>query len=121
MNLDTLFNIRLTNSLSSKEALNAAVELDPSHDIFKGHFPGSPVLPGVCMIHIIKSVLEKHFERKLNLISAQTIKFNLPVNPLENSLLDIEIVFKKDTDAIDISANVTAPDKKFCSFRGIFS
>lgn len=32
------------------ELVEAFLVIDPAKEIFKGHFPGSPILPGVCSI-----------------------------------------------------------------------
>ena len=32
--------------------LKAIIELNPAHDVFKGHFPNNPVTPGVCMLQV---------------------------------------------------------------------
>ncbi|MBQ0740088.1 3-hydroxyacyl-ACP dehydratase, partial [Aquimarina celericrescens] len=34
------------------------ITINKNHKIFKGHFPGNPVTPGVCMIQIIKELAE---------------------------------------------------------------
>ena len=35
------------------------VMLNPQHAIYNGHFPQQPVVPGVCMLQIIKECIEK--------------------------------------------------------------
>lgn len=35
------------------------VMLNPQHAIYSGHFPQQPVVPGVCMLQIIKECIEK--------------------------------------------------------------
>ena len=31
--------------------------VDPAREIFKGHFPGQPVAPGVCLLGLVKEAL----------------------------------------------------------------
>ena len=33
---------------------SVSLRLESSHDIFKGHFPGNPVLPGVCQVEMVR-------------------------------------------------------------------
>ena len=33
------------------------IVFNAAHDIFKGHFPGQPVVPGVCMMEMVKELL----------------------------------------------------------------
>ena len=49
----------LNNLIVSDDRTNAAAKatLNPKHPIFDGHFPESPVVPGVCMIQMIKEIL----------------------------------------------------------------
>ena len=46
MLLGTLFHI--INLDVTGADLSARIELDATHPIFEGHFPGRPILPGVC-------------------------------------------------------------------------
>ena len=43
----------------------ASIFLNSAHAIFKGHFPGNPVTPGVCMMQIIKELTQKILESSL--------------------------------------------------------
>ena len=51
---------------NEKDTISATVLIDKNHPIFKGHFPEKPVLPGVCLMQIIKDILEDKIEQ-LNL------------------------------------------------------
>ena len=51
------------------------VVFNANHDIFKGHFPGQPVVPGVCMMEMMKELLQKQLNTPLMLSSARNVKF----------------------------------------------
>lgn len=89
MLLDTFFKI--VNTSKEEEKTIIKVELDKDHKIYEGHFPGNPVVPGVCLIQMIKEVIEVQQQQKLRLTTADEIKFLNIVNPLTANLLDIEI------------------------------
>jgi 3-hydroxyacyl-[acyl-carrier-protein] dehydratase len=57
------------------------ISIDKDHRIFKGHFPGNPVMPGVCMIQIIKELTEEVVGKKLFLAVSSNIKFMAIINP----------------------------------------
>lgn len=61
----------------------AHILLNKDHDIFKGHFPGNPVTPGVCMMQIVKELTEEFIGRKLFLKTASNVKFMAIINPFE--------------------------------------
>jgi len=89
MLLDTFFKI--VNTSKEEEKTTVKVELDKDHKIYEGHFPGNPVVPGVCLIQMIKEVIEVQQQQKLRLTTADEIKFLNIVNPLTANLLNIEV------------------------------
>ncbi|MBB4808053.1 3-hydroxyacyl-[acyl-carrier-protein] dehydratase [Chryseobacterium defluvii] len=69
----------------------AIISLNKDHDIFKGHFPGNPVTPGVCMIQIVKELTEEFTGSKLFLKSASNVKFMAIINPFETPELKLHL------------------------------
>ena len=75
----------------------AKIKLNPDHEIFKGHFPGNPVTPGVCMMHIVKDLTENFTSSKLFLKSASNVKFMAIINPFETPDLVLHLdITEKD-------------------------
>jgi 3-hydroxyacyl-[acyl-carrier-protein] dehydratase len=74
------------------------INLNSKHPIFKGHFPGLPVVPGVCMMAIVKELLQKGVGKKLLLQKADTIKFLALINPNEHPSVDVEIKYVSNDD-----------------------
>lgn len=71
--------------------LNTMVRLQPGHPIFKGHFPGSPVVPGVVQLQIVKEILENYLSQEIRLSGLKTCKFLKVINPEVNTELYFEI------------------------------
>jgi len=69
------------------------LEINPAHAIFEGHFPGQPVVPGVCMMQMVKEIAEKVLEKEIRLVKADQIKFLAPLIPAENQPLQMELKF----------------------------
>lgn len=67
----------------------ANILLNKDHDIFKGHFPGNPVTPGVCMMQIVKELTEEFIGCKLFLKTASNVKFMAIINPFETPELTL--------------------------------
>ncbi len=88
------------NSVEAQEnnIYQVKVSLNPEHDIFKGHFPGNPVTPGVCMMQMTKEITESISQKPLFLKSANNIKFMAIINPNETPdlVLDLNIDEKED-------------------------
>lgn len=85
----------------------AAITLNKDHDIFKGHFPGNPVTPGVCMMQIIKEITESILNETLTMVSTSNVKFMAIINPEINSklVLDLEI---SENEAAEIKVKNTS-------------
>ncbi len=86
--------------------LNAVVFLNKEHEIFKGHFPGNPVMPGVCMIQIIKELTEKAVGKELFLSVSSNIKFMAIINPELNPTLKLNLVLEENPGEIKIKNTV---------------
>lgn len=74
--------------------IQASINIDEKHEIFNGHFPGMPVVPGVCMLTIIKEILSFQLKRDFILRSAGNLKFLSILNPKENPEVEVNINFE---------------------------
>lgn len=92
MFLDSLYKI--TGFDVTEETIFATISIDPDHAIFEGHFPDSPVLPGVVQLQIVKELLEKYLGRTLQMKTMRTSKFLQVINPKETPDVYIDIKFK---------------------------
>lgn len=81
------------NSLEKNDAQNYTVIIfiNEKHDVFKGHFPGNPIMPGVCMMQIIKELTEKISESSLMMQSVSNVKFMALINPFVTPELKLEL------------------------------
>lgn len=76
---------------SDGNQLIAGITINPDHEIFKGHFPDQPVVPGVCMVEIVKELMELHFEQPLRVTKASQIKFLQLIVPDQNQVIQVTI------------------------------
>jgi len=87
---------------SSETDINARITLNANHEIFKGHFPGNPIMPGVCMMQIIKELTEKVLEKELILQTSTNIKFMAKINPETHPNLLINISYIEEDGILKI-------------------
>jgi len=80
----------------------AHIKLNKDHAIFKGHFPGNPVTPGVCMMQIVKELAEEFTEKKLFLKSASNVKFMAIINPFETPDLKLQLDITETDDTVKV-------------------
>lgn len=67
------FNIDSLNDIEN--GFEAFLCTNPEHPIYKAHFPGNPITPGVCIIQTAQELLEKRINRKLYLKTVKNVKF----------------------------------------------
>jgi 3-hydroxyacyl-[acyl-carrier-protein] dehydratase len=80
----------------------AQISLNKDHDIFKGHFPGNPVTPGVCMMQIVKELSEEFTGKKLFLKSASNVKFMAIINPFETPDLKLQLDIAESEEDVKV-------------------
>ncbi|WP_202700950.1 3-hydroxyacyl-ACP dehydratase [Flavobacterium sp. UGB4466] len=68
-----------------------SILINEKHDVFKGHFPGNPIMPGVCMIQIIKELTESITKSTLIMQTLSNVKFMALINPEVNPELRLEL------------------------------
>jgi 3-hydroxyacyl-[acyl-carrier-protein] dehydratase len=69
----------------------AMILINEEHEVFKGHFPGNPIMPGVCMMQIIKELTEQITESSLFMQSLSNVKFMALINPFNTPELRLEL------------------------------
>ena len=110
----------ILNSKSEDSSVCTEVELNADHEIFTGHFPNLPVVPGVCQVQMTTEILSKELNRKLRLINANNIKFLAIINPKENSNLQFDITYSEEDGQIKAQNVISYDGKVFFKFRGSF-
>ena len=71
----------IEKKISNGDEFCYKIKFNPSHKIYKAHFPNNPVTPGVCLIQIAQELIEYEFGKPLNLFTAPNIKFRQIVKP----------------------------------------
>lgn len=118
MLLDSYFKIE--NSLMDGERHILNVALLPDHEIYKGHFPGKPVSPGVCSIQMIRECAEQVLGCRLSIINLQQCRFITLLTPLVASKLSISMSAVETADGYKLVADISAGDVAFVSLKGDF-
>lgn len=98
----------------------AELQLNPDHNIFKGHFPGQPVVPGVCQVQMIKEILETALGNSLQLKTADHIKFLSIIIPDHTSAIKAVITYAEEENELLVTASLTKADKICLKMKGTF-
>lgn len=120
MSLQSLYTIK--NLQISDADLEAQITFDASHEIFNGHFPGQPIVPGVCLVHIVKELASIIAEEEVLLTKGSNIKFLNIIDPQQNPEVSMKGSFTKNEDGgLTLTTNIVSGDVVFFKFKGGFS
>lgn len=83
-------------SSDSPDSINwtIRVELNPEHAIYQGHFPEHPVVPGVCLLQLVKECAEDIRRQQLQYTQVSSCKFLSVVNPVNTPCLSVTLTLK---------------------------
>ena len=85
--------------------------INENHDVFKGHFPGNPIMPGVCMMQIIKELTEQITTTTLMMQNLSNVKFMALINPFVTPELRLELNITTTEDNLIKVKNITYFDQ----------
>lgn len=74
----------LRNSLYhiiAQDEQSFTIRFDAAHQVFAGHFPGQPIVPGACLIQIAEELASIQAGRTVHFTSLKNLKFRQPVTP----------------------------------------
>ena len=101
---DNLFTI--VSQHQEDESFVFQVRLHPEWPIYKAHFPGHPITPGVCIVQMVQELLQELLHRELCLCQAKNIKYLSIVSPEETT--ELTIIFSKIEEQPDGNLKVQA-------------
>jgi len=103
------------------DAISAMLDINKDCEIFKGHFPGHPVVPGACMLQIVKEVLEESLEVSLRLKKADHLKFISMIDPGNTLTVLLDITYKiAEEGDISVIAKLMSIEVVCFKFQGSF-
>jgi len=109
-----IFNILQAQHVEG--SITASLNINPNSEILKGHFPGHPVVPGACMLQIVKEVLEDALNDTLRLKKADHLKFMSLIEPGNNQTVQLEITYR-ETEGSDIFATARLSAGEIVCFK----
>src|SRR5687768_13751984 len=90
--------------------VTATLLINKDHGILKGHFPGQPVVPGVCMMQMVKELIELQTQRDLRITEADNMKFLSIINPDLNNEVQASVSYTDNNGALSINASLFSGD-----------
>ena len=94
------------------DAAGATVRLLPESPVYRGHFPGYPITPGVCLVEIALELIaemagQAGHDGKVRLVAAKNIKFTSPIIPAEGTELRFNLGGEGSERTVEILSGET--------------
>lgn len=80
---------RIDEIVRDGDSATIRVGLFPSHPIYAGHFPGQPVVPGVCTLTIIKECLGEVLGLAVSYASIKECKYMSALIPADGLFITV--------------------------------
>lgn len=108
--LKDIYSIKDLNQLEG--SVEYKVLINPSHEVYKLHFPDHPVTPGACILEILKDLSEKFLKKNLSVETIKNIKYLDAIIPNDDLLLSINLKIKKqDQEKVHVLSSIAEGSK----------
>ncbi|MDD3034197.1 MAG: beta-hydroxyacyl-ACP dehydratase [Bacteroidales bacterium] len=118
--LTGLYDIKDLTSLKV-DTYSAQVSINPEDPIFSGHFPGQPVLPGVCTLAILKDCICKATQKRLVYCEMAQCKFIGMVDPSLSCTLNIDFTLVGTVEKLTVNATVSEGERVVMKIKAVMA
>jgi len=97
------------------------IRLLPESAIYRAHFPGNPITPGVCQVGIVEELVRTCFGKDVRLVEIKNLKFMDVLRPEPS--VETVVVFEKmeETDnRLAVRGKLAVGEKVFTKFSLVF-
>jgi len=116
MNWNTYFEIKSTTVSDGVHSFD--IRIKPDCDVYRGHFPGHPVSPGICNIGMIRNLAEQVEGRKLQFTSIKQCRLTGMVTPDTTPELTVVIETTHSETGCSIHAEIRDTEKSYMELKG---
>lgn len=104
----------------SDDSVQAEIRWNEQHPIFDGHFPGQPIVPGVCMVQIIRELVEKKIGASVRIVAGDNLKFLKFIDPRFQTNVGVSITIKTTDLGLSVKGSLFETDNVLFKFEGLF-
>lgn len=117
---DNLFSIMSQAQEDGQSAFQ--VQIHKEWPIYKAHFPGHPITPGVCIVQMIQELLQAYLGREVSLRKAKTVKYTAIISPDEVSELSVSFpkIEEQEDGSLKVQAQVAGGETIYTKLSATF-
>lgn len=99
------------------------IRINKDWPIYKAHFPGHPITPGVCIVQMIQELLQVWLSREVNLIKAKNVKYLAIISPEEVCELSVSFtsIEEQPDGSLKVHAQVTGNETVYTKLSASFT
>ncbi len=115
--IDDYFSIERCTSESPQKGI-VRVRLNPNCRVYEGHFPGTPVSPGVCNIEMIRRCAETIHGHKLRIRTIKQCRLTTLMTPLSHPQADVSIeLHEKEPSVYHLTASIGEVEMTYLTLK----
>lgn len=115
---DKFFTIESLPAKSDSGTIQVNIFAD--HEVFSGHFPDRPIVPGVFTLQMIKECIEKLLNKVLRYSEISNCKFTNIILPKEITTLFLDYNLAQN-EGIRLNTTVRSEDKIYMTLKAIMT
>lgn len=90
----------------------------PDCDVYRGHFPGKPVCPGVCNIETIKECTMLLTGKRLQISTIKQCRLTAIASPAICPEVDVRINILPTDKGFSVTATITDAERVYVEYKG---
>ena len=94
------------------------IVLLPACDVYRGHFPGNPVCPGVCNIETIKECAILLAGRKLQISTIRQCRLTAVASPALCPEVDVTVSLLPTDRGFTVTAKIADAERTYMEYKG---
>lgn len=87
-------------------------------DVYRGHFPGHPVCPGVCEMQLLKELVAHAVGSQLTISHIKRCRLTAVATPTACPKLRVEAQISKSGTQVAVVATMADAEKQYMDFKG---
>lgn len=116
---DKFFTVLHEEKITANDAVYLC-ELKADCDVYRGHFPGKPVSPGVCNIEMIRECAEMLVGMDLKIDTIKQCRLTAVASPIVCPKVDVKVnvALIEGTNNYNVVASIADAERSYMELKG---